>query len=417
MKSVNDVRIGPRLLFSFLIVLGCAGVIAAVAIVQLARVAQDADVIATQALGSVYRVSSIGANAAQSRAAALEILTQLQLNFTGGADASRRALADVDTQMQANVAAYDKLIRTTEQRALWEEATARWQAYKHEQDRSIAVAGDGLPADAQKILIGLAEVKFVAFVTAVQRLMDFSNADAESARLAANAAALNGRHLILVFLVLATLVGCTVAVLMTRAITVPLQATVALLQEIGAGRLDNPIHVKRSDEVGELLSGLATTQSQLRERTTAERRRAEEDRQRAAEDRQALQEVQQVVADVVDGKLERRLTTAGRSGFNHQLAQSLNRLIDNVAGMVKGVGHLVASANGGDLTQRIALEGRTGLEREIGRGVNELVAEMAAMVVQGKSAAELVARSATEISQSSVSLSERTTDQAASLQE
>ncbi|HZO21172.1 MAG TPA: MCP four helix bundle domain-containing protein, partial [Steroidobacteraceae bacterium] len=348
MKSVNDVRIGPRLLFSFLIVLGCAGVIAAVAIVQLARVAQDADVIATQALGSVYRVSSIGANAAQSRAAALEILTQLQLNFTGGADGARRALVDVDRQMQVNVAAYDKLIRTAEQRALWEDAAARWQAYKHEQDRSIAVAGDGLPEDAQKILIGLAEVKFGAFVTAVQRLMDFSNADAESARLAANAAAVNGRHLIFVFLILAVLVGCTVAVLMTRAITIPLQATVSLLQEIGAGRLDNPIQVKRSDEVGELLSGLAATQSQLRERTTAERRRAEEDRQRAAEDRQALQEVQQVVADVVDGKLERRLALEGKSGFTHQLAESLNRLIDNVAGMVKGVGHLVASANGGD---------------------------------------------------------------------
>jgi len=417
MKSVNDVRIGPRLLLSFLVVLGCTGVIGAVAVVQLSRVARDADVIATEALGSVYRVSAIGANAAQSRSAALEILTQLQLNFAGGAEDSRQALAAVETEMQANVAAYEKLIRAPEQRALWVEAKARWQAYKHEQERAIAVAGDGLAGDAQKILIGLAETKFNVFVAAAQRVMDYSNADAERARVAANLAAVNGRHIVFVLLALATAVGCSVAVLMTRAITVPLQATVALLQQIGAGRLDNPIHTSRSDEVGELLSGLATTQSQLRERAEAERRRAEEDRQRSAEDRQALQEVQQVVADVVDGKLDRRLTTAGRSGFNHQLAQSLNRLIENVAGMIQGVGHLVASANGGDLTQRITLEGRTGLEREIGRGVNELVSEMAAMVVKGTSAAEQVARSAAEISQSSVSLSERTTDQAASLQE
>ncbi|HEY3787036.1 MAG TPA: methyl-accepting chemotaxis protein [Steroidobacteraceae bacterium] len=417
MKSVNDVRIGPRLLLSFLVVLGCTGVIGAVAVVQLERVAQDADVIATEALASVYRVSSIGANAAQSRSAALEILTQLQLNFAGGAEGARRALAAVEAEMQANVAAYEKLIRTPEQRELWGEAKARWQAYKQEQDRAISVAGDGLAGDAQKILIGLAKSKFDAFVGAAQRVMDFSNSDADRARVAADQAAVDGRHIIFGLLALATLIGCAVALLMTRAITLPLRATVELLREIGAGRLDNEIRTTRTDEVGELLAGLAATQSQLRERAIAEHRRADEDRQRAAEDRQALQEVQQVVADVVGGKLDQRLRTNGRSGFTHQLAESLNRLIDNVAGMVQGVGHLVAGANGGDLTQRIALEGRTGLEKEIGRGVNELVAEMSSMVVQGKNAAELVARSAAEISQSSVSLSDRTTDQAASLQE
>ena len=67
----------------------------------------------------------------------------------------------------------------------------------------------------------------------------------------------------LVLLALAASVGCVIAFTMTRAITRPLQATVALLREIGGGRLDNPIDTSRRDEVGELLTGLATTQAEM----------------------------------------------------------------------------------------------------------------------------------------------------------
>ena len=54
----------------------------------------------------------------------------------------------------------------------------------------------------------------------------------------------------------------------------------------------------------------------------------------------------------------------------------------------------------------MALEGKTGLERQIGVAVNELVTKMGSVVVKVKQAAEQVARSAAEISQGSVSLSE-----------
>jgi len=417
MRSLNDTRIGPKLLLAFLLMLGFAGVIGFAAVSELAKMAREADRIATEALASVYRVSAIGTNAAQSRSAALEILTQLQLNYSNGAQESTRALADVETQMQANSAAYEKLLRTPEQRALWDDASAKWKEYKREQDRSIAVAQDGLAGDAQKVLIGLAKTKFDQVDAAIHKLKDFSNADAERARLAADERANGARHMVLALLGLAATIGCVIAFLMTRAITRPLQATVMLLREIGAGRLDNPIETGRRDEIGELFAGLATTQGQLLERATAERRRAEEDRDRAEADRRALEEVQQMVAAVVQGQLDRRLVTDGKTGFALQLAESLNELIENVAGVVNGVGLIVRSANEGDLTQRINVEDRSGLERQIGDGVNRLVGEMAAMVVKVKGAADEVARGASEISQGSESLSRRTEDQAASLEE
>jgi methyl-accepting chemotaxis protein len=417
LRYLSHIRIGPKLLLAFALMLGFAGVIGFVAVSQLSKVANETDRIASEALGSVYRVSAIAGNAAQSRSDALEILTQLQLHFDSGSEQSTRGLSEVQKQMQVNSAAYQKLISTPEQRELWNDVSAKWQDYKKEQDRSIAVAEDGLAGDAQKILIGLARVKFDKVDAAIHKLMDFSNSEAERVRLAADGAASSARRMVFVLLALAAAIGCSIALLITRSITMPLQTTVVLLREIGDGRLDNPIDTTGRDEVGELLVGLARTQTQLLERATAERQRADEDRERAEADRRALEEVQAMVAAVVDGHLERRLPTQGKAGFARQLAESLNQLVDNVAGVVSGVSAMVTRANGGDLTHRLSVENRSGLERQIGTGVNQLVSEMAAMVTKVKGAADEVARGAAEISQGNDSLSTRTEAQAASLEE
>ena len=115
MKSVNDIRIGSKLSLAFLSMLIFAGVIGGGGVIQLSRVARDADLIATEALASVYRVSSIGTNAAQSRAAALEVLTQLQLNYTGGADGALRTRCgrDGNARQRRRVSAIDPDDRAT----------------------------------------------------------------------------------------------------------------------------------------------------------------------------------------------------------------------------------------------------------------------------------------------------------------
>lgn len=397
--------------------LALAGVIGVAAVSQISKVAAEADWIAADALGSVYRVSALSGNAAQSRSAALEVLTQLQLHFDDGSAESSRALSAVDKQMQANFAAYQAMVRSPQQRALWDDVSAKWLAYKKEQDRALAVAEDGLAGDAQKILIGLARTKFDQVQTSMRNLMDYSNSEADRAKLSADRMAGNARRMVFLLLAAATLIGIATAILMTRAITRPLQAVVLLLRDIGAGRLDNPINTERRDEVGELLAGLATTQSQLLERENAERQRVAEERDRAEADRHALEEVQQVVTAVREGQLDRRLATEGKAGFTRELADSLNQLVANVAAVVNGVGNMVARANAGDLTQRIEVEHCSGLERKIGDGVNRLVSELAAIVIKVKAAAGEVAVGAAHISQGNESLSERTESQAASLEE
>ena len=98
----------------------------------------------------------------------------------------------------------------------------------------------------------------------------------------------------------------------------------------------------------------------------------------------AEKEVGDLVAAVADGKLEQRISLAGKSGFYEVLANGLNGVVSTVSEVVAELRRLVQGANDGDLTQRMHLDGKSGLYVSIGTGVNSLVGNMATVVAQVK---------------------------------
>jgi methyl-accepting chemotaxis protein len=416
-RALNDFRFGPKLGAAFAVILTFTAIVGFSAVANLTRMAATTDDIATRALGRVYRVSAIGSGIAASRSAALEVLTGLQLHKADVAEQAKRTLAAAETRLKAHIDAYQPMIAAPGERQVWDQLAAQWKTYKTLQENAISLAEDGLPGEAQWTLIGEGRAKFESVSVSADKLVELNATYAAVLRDAAQKSAASARRIVWILLVTATLLGALIAVSMTRAITLPLRHTVNLLKRIGEGKLDNAIETSRRDEVGELLAGVAATQTELRERAEAERRHSDEERQRAEADRRALGEVQEIIAAVVDGDLDRRLSTADKSGFAEQLAIGINSLVDNVAGVVNGVHRIVESANGGDLTQRMPVADRAGLERRIGEGVNRLVADMAAIVASAKLAAAEVSRGSGEISAGNSSLSKRTEEQAASLEE
>jgi methyl-accepting chemotaxis protein len=416
-NSLNNLPFGRKLGLAFAVILTFTAVVGYSAVSRLSTMAAATDDIATRALGRVYHVSAIGAGISATRSAALEVLTGLQLHKDAVAVAAKTRLAAAETRLKTHIDAYEPMIAARGEKAVWDKLAAQWTAYKTDQERAIAVAEDGLAGEAQWILIGEGAAKFESAAATADGLVDLNKDYAAQLRDDAQKMASNARRIVWALLAAATLLGVIIAVSMTRATTRPLRSTVALLKRIGAGQLDNTIDTSRRDEIGELLTGVAATQAELRERAEAGRRHASDERERGEADRSALQEVQDIVAAVVEGNLDRRLTTAGKSGFAEQLATSINRLVDNVAGVVGSVQRIVDSANDGDLTQRMPVEDRSGLERRIGEGVNHLVADMAGLVARVKLAAAEVSRGSGEISHGNASLSKRTEEQAASLEE
>ncbi len=128
-------------------------------------------------------------------------------------------------------------------------------------------------------------------------------------------------------------------------------------------------------------------------------------------------EIGDLVVAVSDGKLDQRVSLAGKQGFFEALAQGLNGLVTSVDEVVAELRGLVESANAGDLTRSMQLAGKPGLYVSIGTGVNALVANMAGVVSQVKSVASEVHGGAEEIAKGNTNLSQRTEEQASSLEE
>ena len=128
-------------------------------------------------------------------------------------------------------------------------------------------------------------------------------------------------------------------------------------------------------------------------------------------------EIGNLVSAVSDGKLDVRVSLAGKQGFFEALANGLNGLVTSVDEVVAELQGLVKSANDGDLTRSMQLAGKPGLFVSIGTGVNALVGNMASVVSQVKSVASEVHTGAEEIATGNADLSQRTEEQASSLEE
>ena len=132
----------------------------------------------------------------------------------------------------------------------------------------------------------------------------------------------------------------------------------------------------------------------------------------------AEKEVGDLVAAVADGKLEQRISLAGKSGFYEVLANGLNGVVSTVSEVVAELRRLVQGANDGDLTQRMHLDGQSGLYVSIGTGVNSLVGNMA---TRGRAGEDRSGRSADrrrrDLARATCNLSQRTEQQASSLEE
>jgi methyl-accepting chemotaxis protein len=131
----------------------------------------------------------------------------------------------------------------------------------------------------------------------------------------------------------------------------------------------------------------------------------------------AEKEIGDLVDAVAEGKLDQRLSLAGKVGFFEVLARGLNGLVASVGDVVSETNHLVQGANDGDLSRTMVLDGKSGLYVSIGTGVNSLVGNLAHVVSQVKGMAAQVHLGAEEISKGNTNLSQRTEEQASSLEE
>jgi methyl-accepting chemotaxis protein len=168
----------------------------------------------------------------------------------------------------------------------------------------------------------------------------------------------------------------------------------AVAKAIAQGDLATPIELRRNDS-GSMLLAMRDMQTVLA---------------------RVLEEVKAVVGAAARGDFSRRVDASGMSGFQLELAEDVNRLVSTNESGLKDVSRVLGALASGDLTQRIDAR-YEGTFEQLRRDANATVDELKGIVSRLKESADTINVASSEIASGNADLSQRTEQQATSLQE
>ncbi|WP_127471575.1 methyl-accepting chemotaxis protein [Thiomicrorhabdus aquaedulcis] len=136
----------------------------------------------------------------------------------------------------------------------------------------------------------------------------------------------------------------------------------------------------------------------------------------------ALQSINTVITEVnlvmhamKEGRFETRVNTQAH-GMLAALKDSINSSMNTLESAVKEIAHVVLSQSHGDLTQKVTGQYHGELQT-LKDGINTTAKKLTDVVSQAVAAANIVSSASEEVSQGSLSLSERVQEQAAALEQ
>ncbi len=182
----------------------------------------------------------------------------------------------------------------------------------------------------------------------------------------------------------------------TSSIKHPLSHLVEISKAIASGNLNSNITVKGKDEIGQLLQAFSDMQTQLREHLE--------------------QEVNEIIVAISQGDFDKRISLENKSGFFWTLSESINQIIQINQEMIEETMRVFAALSQGDLNQMI--EGDyAGAFEQLKNDANATVERLTEIMIAIQQMTNEVNTAAEELSQGNLNLSQRTEQQAASLQE
>nr|WP_313404246.1 methyl-accepting chemotaxis protein [Pseudomonas sp.] len=260
--SLRNLSIALRAGLAFGLILILVVILGLVSLVQLSGMRQSAVEVETNWVPSIVALDDISKSVLRLRAFTLRILVDRNPETTR--QTLERAKGLLDQIVEAEKA-YEKLISSPEERALYDNlyaAQARYLAEREEvlklaqsgdYDGAVARFGTGVlnqTADAvAKLLEELAQLNGKGVQSAVEESADIYN---------------SAQRTVIGLLVLVAVLTAVLALVITRSIVTPLGEAVRATEVVAAGDLTQDITVVGRDEPARLLAALKTMQQSLR---------------------------------------------------------------------------------------------------------------------------------------------------------
>jgi methyl-accepting chemotaxis protein len=209
--------------------------------------------------------------------------------------------------------------------------------------------------------------------------------------------------------------------LIARTITRPIQRLTGTMRRVADGDFSEEIAgTSRKDEIGEMSRAVEVFREngmKVAHMTQAEAARIVSDEQeRTARMTELQQAFGHVVDAAIDGDFSRRITAEFSDKELNSLAGSVNTLVESVENGLSETGHVLAALAEADLTQRMTGDYR-GAFANLQNDTNAVAEKLTDIVTQLRGTSRALKTATGEILSGANDLSERTTKQAATIEE
>jgi methyl-accepting chemotaxis protein len=432
MKLLNNMRLGIKLIGSFLVV---ACIVLVVGVTGLFNMKSINDNMATMFSGRLVPIQDLG----EVTAAVFQIRGNIYkwIILPEERSTSEQVITTAIEEVNKNLEAYRVTSAKGEDKEELGNFEQAWATYQREviNVMSMLKAGDqesalisiregGATANARKavdkaISVKLSEIEDAARALNVQGDKTFANATFTA--------------------VLISLIGISLALVigfvLTRSITNPLGQTVELIKEIGTGRLGRRLRLDRKDEIGVLAQTMDQFAEDLQtivvgtmkkiaagDLSTEVVAKVNDDeispalKETIVSLRGLIAELKKLTLAAVDGRLDVRGDADKFQGGYREIVHGVNETVDALMGPINETAEGLTGVAGRDLTVRIRGNYK-GDHAKIAEAFNRAIDNLDQGLQQTAVGAEQVATAATQISTGSQNMAQGANEQASSLEE
>jgi methyl-accepting chemotaxis protein len=388
-------KLAHKLLLTFLL---CSMLTASVGIYGTLRVAELGHLLEqtyTDTMVPAQLVSEAGARlTAHSRA---YVRLPALKNKADVADAVARARVHMDKFRQA-IDSYRKTALSDKEKDLLAQVDAQLPNYLAQNDKVAELAAAGKSDQAAELSNGDARKAITGVELLVNSLIEELASQAKAANDKGEQAVASARVVLMGVVAASVLVAIAMGLMVTHIVSRQLGGDPAeassLLRRVADGELSGEIKLRNGDDTS-LLFALKQMVGRLS---------------------QVIEGQRTVVAAANRGDFAPRVELAGLQGFQREMGEGLNLLVETTGASVRDVGDVMLALSEGDLTRTIEREYH-GAFGEMKSYVNQTVSKLSAVVAEVNVGAEALASASEEVSATAQSLSQASSEQAASVEE
>jgi methyl-accepting chemotaxis protein len=282
---------------------------------------------------------------------------------------SETRMAATLSDMNERSSAYQRLIVSPEEKALWSSFQEKWNAYLAIQKQVLVAVVGGKKAEAAAMLNGPAAKNFNAALAALDAGVDLNNKGADAAVARAGDIYVAAKIVTYTVAAIALVIGIASALLVIFRVTTPLQNMNAKMTIIANGKLDEQIdYTERNDEIGDMAKALQVFKDNgLRVRAMEAEQKEQEVRtatQRKADMMKLAGEFEAAVGEIVE-------TVSSASTELEASASTLTATAERAQDLTTAVAAASEEASANVQSVASATEEMTSSVNEISRQVQE----------------------------------------------